>query len=348
MVKKIFSVIIPVYNAENYLEICLNAVIQQIQCDKEVEIIIVDDGSTDSSAEICDIYRNTYPDIIKVFHNENCGLLYARRFGYSKASGNYIVNCDSDDMLVEDFFRTIKIIVDAEEPDVIIYNMDSFDGEKTIGHTRDIFPCNPDEWTHVDKDKVYREFIRDKRIVSLCTKVFKKSCIDCDNFYLSYGKFNNGEDTLQSIEIYSNASSFVYFNKALYVYRTQKGMTARFDENYYERFTQIFTLIIENRDIWLLKDFDNEIAYKIYWTLGRSITQLRYAKGLSLERKYLYLKKLRRNELVQTYRVYFGLVSEYLMPKYYGYLIHALFCGHYLQIIIMLELKNIVVRLDNL
>lgn len=86
----------------------MNSIIKQIlQISESCEIILVNDGSTDSSGEICNRYNAMYPNIVKVFHNSNHGLLMTRRFGYKKAKGEYIVNCDSDDVLESDFFKSL-------------------------------------------------------------------------------------------------------------------------------------------------------------------------------------------------------------------------------------------------
>ena len=96
----LFSIVVPVYNVEKYLEECLDSIMSQaMEIEEGCEVILVDDGSTDSSGEICDRYCKIYQGIIRVFHNTNHGLLYTRRFGYKQTCGEYIVNCDSDDCL---------------------------------------------------------------------------------------------------------------------------------------------------------------------------------------------------------------------------------------------------------
>mgnify|MGYP000482493976 CR=1 FL=1 len=67
---------------------------------------LIDDGSTDTSGRICDTYKDRYPDIVKVFHKPNEGLLATRRFGFKRVSGDYVINCDSDDLLEK---RNVKI-----------------------------------------------------------------------------------------------------------------------------------------------------------------------------------------------------------------------------------------------
>ena len=127
----LFSIVVPVYNVEKYLEECLNSIIKQIlQISESCEIILVNDGSTDSSGEICNRYNAMYPNIVKVFHNSNHGLLMTRRFGYKKAKGEYIVNCDSDDVLESDFFKSlVETIKEYSRPDMIMFNQYLYDGQ---------------------------------------------------------------------------------------------------------------------------------------------------------------------------------------------------------------------------
>ena len=97
----LFSIVVPVYNVEKYLDECLKSIITQITGSEfKAEVILVDDGSTDSSGAICDAYAEKYSESVKVFHKKNEGLLQTRRYGLEKAKGEYIINCDSDDCLI--------------------------------------------------------------------------------------------------------------------------------------------------------------------------------------------------------------------------------------------------------
>ena len=98
MDKKVFSIIIPVFNVQEYLERCVDSILYQT-IDKElIEVILVDDGSKDNSSLICDQYAEQY-DFIKVIHQENGGLSVARNSGILQAVGDYILLLDSDDYL---------------------------------------------------------------------------------------------------------------------------------------------------------------------------------------------------------------------------------------------------------
>ena len=97
-----FSVIVPVYNTEKYLEKCIESIRRQSY--KEFEILLIDDGSDDGSGAICDSYQNVDPRII-VFHQKNRGVTYVRRLGAYMARGQYILSIDSDDWIEENYFQ---------------------------------------------------------------------------------------------------------------------------------------------------------------------------------------------------------------------------------------------------
>ena len=104
------SVIIPVYNVENYLKRCLNSVLNQTL--KDIEIICVNDGSTDDSAQICEEYA-LKDERFSVFHQENKGVSAARNKGLSLAEGEYICFIDSDDSIKENYLsHLLSLFVD--------------------------------------------------------------------------------------------------------------------------------------------------------------------------------------------------------------------------------------------
>lgn len=99
------SIIIPVYNTERYLERCLSSVINQME--EWVELIVVDDGSSDGSPEICDQFMNKYSNV-NVIHKENGGLSSARNEGLRKSQGEYVAFLDSDDMFESSFIQDLN------------------------------------------------------------------------------------------------------------------------------------------------------------------------------------------------------------------------------------------------
>ena len=97
------SVIVPVYNVELYLRKCLNSVVNQTY--RDLEILIIDDGSTDGSGEICDEYRKD--ERVRVFHTDNRGLSCARNLGLDNATGEWIGFVDSDDWIEPDMYEVL-------------------------------------------------------------------------------------------------------------------------------------------------------------------------------------------------------------------------------------------------
>lgn len=112
------SIIVPVYNVENYLFQCLESAIAQTGFAHE--IICINDGSTDTSLEILREYEQRYPDLIRVFSQENRGLGATRNWGVSLARGKYLLFLDSDDWLTEGSLEPIMAEVLADSPDILV------------------------------------------------------------------------------------------------------------------------------------------------------------------------------------------------------------------------------------
>ena len=113
------SVIIPVYNVERYLERCLNSVINQTE--KDFEIILIDDGSTDSSGKICDAFSNTHP-FIRVFHQPHLGVSSARNRALDNLYGEWIAFCDGDDWYEPFFLEKMLYEAHSQQADYVICN----------------------------------------------------------------------------------------------------------------------------------------------------------------------------------------------------------------------------------
>ena len=114
-----FSIIIPIFNVEDYLEECVNSILSQSY--KNYEIILVDDGSPDNCPKICDEYKQNY-DNIEVIHKKNGGLSDARNVGLQHAKGKYIIFIDSDDFVCDNnYLNDIANLVLKKEYDVILY-----------------------------------------------------------------------------------------------------------------------------------------------------------------------------------------------------------------------------------
>ena len=339
MSEMLFSIVIPVYNVETYLDECLHSILSQATEFKgECEVLLIDDGSTDRSGKICDEYLEKYPEIIRVFHNTNHGLLWTRRFGFKQVQGDYVINCDSDDLLENEALERLNSVVKKYKyPDIVIYNHNSYDGKNKTIAFKDIFTTGQD--CVVEKEAGLKEYLSRHSIVSVCGKMVKRTCIDVNRDYANFGRISTGEDTLQSIEFFSNAKTFVYLNQVIYDYRCGSGMTGKFDENYYFTFKRIFEEIEKQKNNWNLVDFDKLFAVKVLQTAGRAITQSRYKKWESMRTQMEYLKQIREDDMFQKNISYLDMIREKLQ-KDHVILLKLLQNEMYVMICMMLNVKN--------
>lgn len=164
------SIIIPVYNVAGYLEACLDSIYSQIT--PECQVILVDDGSTDSSGEICDKYGARYPDTF-VIHQENKGQGGARNNGVSASSGEYLFFVDSDDTIEPDAIKTALDDIEKYGADMVIYPMKVVsEGGGLISIDSDPFPTDtvmspenekrlitaaPAPWNKIIRASLFRE-----------------------------------------------------------------------------------------------------------------------------------------------------------------------------------------------
>ena len=127
--KPLLTVVIPVYNVEKYLKRCIDSIL--IQEWKNYDILLVDDGSTDNSPQICEDYAKAY-DIISVIHKENGGLSEARNTGISNAEGEYVFFLDSDDWIEPNTFSDLAEVIESDQYDIISFNPEFVKSEHDI------------------------------------------------------------------------------------------------------------------------------------------------------------------------------------------------------------------------
>ena len=202
------SIIIPVYNTEKYLAQCLDSVVNQ--CRENIEIILIDDGSTDKSGAICDEYAKRDPRI-KVLHTTNNGLSAARNKGISVANGKWIAFLDSDDWLEEHYFRTIETAINTYQADIISFGY--YEDYRNKAISRPI--CE------VLEENVSREqYVRKKNYNNaIWNKVYKRDLFSVIRFPEGY----NYEDVIVSFEILDKCKRLVCVPDLLIHYRRRKS-----------------------------------------------------------------------------------------------------------------------------
>lgn len=218
-----FSVLIPVYNTEKYLEECLQSVLNQTY--QDFEIVIVDDGSNDKSALICDRYQESYSNQIKVIHQENQGQLASRCNAIQIAQGEYILFADADDLVVENAFEIInKQLTAYQNPDMLVY---SFYYESDKGSKRKANQLF--EEGLVDLSEVKKLFFTGTGMNNVWTKTVKREVALCSGFdFTSYYLMRCSEDKLHSMVMVDGCKTFAYVYEPLYNYRLFDGSVTRY------------------------------------------------------------------------------------------------------------------------
>lgn len=241
------SVIIPVYNSENFLEECLDSLLSQTF--DEFEIVIVDDGSTDSSSKICDHFALSRRNV-KVFHIENGGLLLARRKGMMEASGDYFMSLDSDDCLRSDAIEIIQKSINNHHADVICFNLNRATCKTYLG--KKITPG-------LHKGGLYSGKDLDKVKLAVCAGLFnsmsikaiKREVAGLEEDYSQYAGLMHGEDWLQSLQIMNKARSVDYVDEILYFYRENPvSSTSSFKESQINDLATVSTLLKQTASEW--------------------------------------------------------------------------------------------------
>lgn len=208
---EVISVIIPVYNVCEYLEECMKSVVDQTY--RNLEIILVDDGSNDGSGIMCDEWARRDERIV-VVHKENGGLSDARNAGLKVASGQLIGFIDSDDKIEQTMFEKLYHVLSDNQTDIACCNYDRFG---------DIEFTNPDTKQVIiySKDEFFFEYMKYPRWFSpsACLKLYRKSVIK--NLLFEYGV--HYEDIMWTLRCADSSNAVAYLDESLYHYRCRQG-----------------------------------------------------------------------------------------------------------------------------
>lgn len=294
--KRVISIICPFYNAEKYLDECINSVLNQKT--DSWELILVNDGSTDSSEHIAESYVHK-DSRIKLFAIKNSGTLFARNYGIQQATGEYITFLDSDDLLDD---NTLSALCDElnNDVDAVIFNLrvfgtgeakskqlGSFDFRKTI---------------FGNKNVIDELFVKSNFGYGLCGCLFRKELF---SFINTEGnrRMRYSEDMLIAYNVFKQINSILFLPDFLYNYRmNSNSVTHNLTPNdYFDRF-QVFSTVYNDIDSHCFKI--NYINSHIFWGFFNYVTFApKYEKYNEYKRKCLnilnddfyknHIKKLR-------------------------------------------------------
>ena len=243
----LLSVIIPVYNVEHTLERCVQSVLAQDVTD--MEVILVDDGSTDGSSVLCDTYRNKKN--VTVIHQDNAGLSAARNTGLTVAKGRYITFVDSDDYLDADLYPSLMRVLQADDDiDLLEYSFVRDDGKSVETHVLHD-KCYHDVWRYWFEAKAYLHCFA-------CNKIFKRNLFDTIQFPVGR-KF---EDVFVLPQLLGKVRCVRTTPIGFYQYTYNKnGITARAQGNEWKDLLQAHLNVLENTSLQACEGFGAYYAH---------------------------------------------------------------------------------------
>ncbi len=310
------SIIVPIYNTEQYLEQCIQSIIKQEY--KNIEIILVNDGSTDNSLNICNKYKNIDNRII-VIDKKHTGVSDTRNTGIKKATGDYIGFVDSDDYIDKDMFKTL--INGAEKYQCEISMCDLIETYKVNDETKK----NKVKYIIMDKKQALEQLLYDKNIGNYVTvKLFKRKLFE--NILFPVGRFY--EDISTTYKLFEKANKIIYNPVPMYHYYqrsesivnniTREGINDYINavfERYYDLknnqndldLYNVYSIVnvVIKMSFWSIKIkdfelFDNEI-YNYYCKMEKELNLVDEGKLVSimtgLEKACFYLFKLDKEYL---------------------------------------------------
>lgn len=229
------SIVVPVYNTARYLDECMHSLLAQTLTD--MEIILVDDGSTDRSPSMCDAYAAAHPNV-KVIHKANQGLGMARNSGLEAATGRFVAFVDSDDFVSPSTYSTAVRLMERKNLDLVKFTCNRFtdtgdkepeshDGEPVIYSTpediRLLTLCIFDAPRTMERYDIGG---------SSCMALYRMDLIDRGNIRFKSEREYISEDYLFNLDCYGHASRIGYLPHTLYHYRvTPDSLTQRIDSD---------------------------------------------------------------------------------------------------------------------
>lgn len=284
MGKELISVIVPVYNAEKYLQKCLDSILEQTY--QNLEIIIINDGSTDNSGQICQEYEKQDDRIIYI-EKENSGVSDTRNAGMNRMTGTYITFVDSDDWLEPNYVKFLYEKLIEHQADIVVGNYTSFNESNSVFY----FHTSADYYEKVYDNKsiipcLYdaKELLKSALIVPW-GKIYKKEIIA--NFRFPIDRI--GEDALFNLKALLDSKKVVYVNKSAYIYRVREGSLSN---TWSDKWIRDAIYIIEER-LSLLASLGYPLSEhrRVYKMSLDYISSEAYNRGLANSHELNYIKE---------------------------------------------------------
>lgn len=310
------SVIIPVYNVEKYIGNCLLSLENQSIFD-DLEIILVDDGSIDSSFSYCNGFHQKYPNNVVVIRQSNKGVSAARNIGLNRATGEYITFLDADDTIEYDTYEFLLENIKKHQVDMVLTDL-------TFVYSNGKYKKKRKEMVkkyHSNKE-IMKAFLSGEVLsVNIVDKLFKKDIIGKVRFMENYSV---GEDMYFLYQVLRNVNTIFVdttVSKYNYFIRANSAMTSTFTDKYLDTVKLSEKILSDyNSEEELAKYAEAHLIHEICKVLEYMILNSANEKYHSVKKKYL--KSIRRYSLISAYkylskRQFLGIILMKISPELY-------------------------------
>ena len=221
--KPVLSVIVPIYNQEKYVEECLDSLFSQAT--DQVEFILMNDGSTDSSPALCEKTIRRYTADARLINQTNHGLLKTRKIGLEAAKGDYILFVDSDDKILDGALGILLKYIQARHPDLILFNATNDPVSHTPMFSYDF--TDEQEFSAGDKYPLYQLLCATDKMNNIWSKCIRRELLLDPEVYEDIEGISNGEDLYQTAILLDRAQSILFLDRVLYYYRVDMNSMSR-------------------------------------------------------------------------------------------------------------------------
>lgn len=287
MKKAKVTVIVPIYNGEKYIKRCIDSLLKQTY--KNLEILLINDGSKDKSLKMIKEYEKKYPELIKVFSHDNHGLGYTRNVGLDHATGSHVTFLDIDDWFLDDYIERLKEGIGND--DIVISGFRRYNYQYKFQYEKKPIVCSFSKYKYC----------------SIAGKMYKRSFLNKNK--LRYSKVKMGEDSFFNISAYAKTNKVVVLDYGGYCnYENLKSMTNDVVFSKEKSFLFILQQIVENVDTTKLKQ--DEFNFYLLKTLIVDLILYKnsldskqliehYHKSIKWYKKYLHMNSNKMKLYIQ-------------------------------------------------
>lgn len=298
---ELISIVVPIYNVENYLEKCIKTLINQTY--KNIEIILVDDGSKDSSGEICNEYQKK-DERIKVIHKENGGLSDARNAGIKEATGKYIAFLDADDYVDYTMYEKLYNVIKEENAEIAICGYSRInEKDKEMPYPLEVKKYKKDRSILYNMIGTLPKDSEDINIgMSVWKCLYNLEVIKKNNLYFRSERVYISEDIVFQIEYFEFVNKVALLGDPLYKYRyNEVSLSKKYRKDRFEKQKILYLKeksMLEERK-WLDKELNNRLDRTFIMKVKACIKSEVVANTEIKEKKLQNIKKILEDDLLQ-------------------------------------------------